>query len=116
MRRLTMQPASSCSSAASLSSVPAQARKEYYRTSPSPRQLDLLQYQNGRAALLLDGVTLPAGDYEWIRLIVDNEPAVRDSYVVLTDGQECELRVPSGGGRASSSIVASICPPTAAWR
>lgn len=64
--------------------------------SPSPRQLDLLQYQGGRAALLLDGVTLPAGDYEWIRLIIDNEPAVRDSYVVLTGGQECELRVPSG--------------------
>ena len=63
---------------------------------PSPRQLDLLQYQGGRAVLLLDGVTLPAGDYEWIRLIVDNEPAVRDSYVVLTGGQECELRVPSG--------------------
>jgi hypothetical protein len=64
--------------------------------SPSPRQLDLLQYQGGRAALLLDGVTLPAGDYEWIRLIIDNEPAVRDSYVVLTGGEECELRVPSG--------------------
>jgi hypothetical protein len=63
---------------------------------PSPRQLDLLQYQGGRAALLLDGVTLPAGDYQWIRLIVDNEPAVRDSYIVLTGGEECELRVPSG--------------------
>src|ERR1043165_3083399 len=63
---------------------------------PSPRQIDLLQYQGGRAVLLLDGVTLPAGDYEWIRLIVDNEPAVRDSYVVLTGGEECELRVPSG--------------------
>lgn len=63
---------------------------------PSPRQLDLLQYQGGRAAVLLDGVTLPAGDYQWIRLIVDNEPAVRDSYIVLTGGEECELRVPSG--------------------
>ena len=63
---------------------------------PSPRQLDLSQYQGGRAALLLDGVTLPAGDYQWIRLIVDNEPAVRDSYIVLTGGEECELRVPSG--------------------
>ena len=63
---------------------------------PSPRQLDLLQYQGGRAALLLDGVTLPAGDYQWIRLIVDNEPDVRDSYIVLTGGEECELRVPSG--------------------
>jgi hypothetical protein len=63
---------------------------------PSPRQLDLLQYQGGRAALLLDGVTLPAGEYQWIRLIVDNEPGVRDSYISLTGGQECELRVPSG--------------------
>ena len=64
--------------------------------SPSPRQLDLLEYQQGRAALLLDGVTLPAGRYEWIRLIVDNEPNVRDSYIILTNGRECELRVPSG--------------------
>lgn len=63
---------------------------------PSPRQLDLLEYQEGRAALLLDNVELPAGRYEWIRLIVDNEPNVRDSYIVLTNGQECELRVPSG--------------------
>lgn len=63
---------------------------------PSPRQLDLLQYQGGRAAVLLDGVTLPAGDYQWIRLIVDNATDVRDSYIVLTGGEECELRVPSG--------------------
>lgn len=63
---------------------------------PSPRQLDLLEYQEGRAALLLDGVTMPAGEYEWVRLIVDNEPNVRDSYIVLTTGEECELRVPSG--------------------
>lgn len=63
---------------------------------PSPRQIDLLQYQEGRAALLLDQVTLPAGSYEWVRLIVDNEANVRDSYLVLANGQECELRVPSG--------------------
>jgi hypothetical protein len=64
--------------------------------SPSPRQLDLLEYQEGRAALLLDGVTLPAGRYEWVRLIVDTQENVRDSYIVLTTGEECELRVPSG--------------------
>lgn len=63
---------------------------------PSPRQIDLLQYQEGRAALLLDQVSLPAGSYEWVRLIVDNEPNVRDSYLMLGSGQECELRVPSG--------------------
>lgn len=64
--------------------------------SPSPRQLNLLEYQEGRAALLLDDVTLPAGEYEWIRLIVDDEPNVRDSYLVQMTGEECELRVPSG--------------------
>jgi hypothetical protein len=73
-----------------------EAAEEVHDLSPSPRQLDLLEYQEGRAALLLDGVTLPAGNYEWLRLIVDNETNVRDSYIVLTNGQECELRVPSG--------------------
>jgi len=63
---------------------------------PTPRQIDLLQFQEGRAAVLLDGVTLPAGRYQWLRLLVDNEPNVRDSYLVLDSGAECELRVPSG--------------------
>jgi hypothetical protein len=63
---------------------------------PSPRQIDLLQFQDGRAAILIDNVTLPAGRYEWVRLIVDNEPNVRDSFVTLDSGAECELRVPSG--------------------
>jgi len=63
---------------------------------PTPRQIDLLQFQEGRAAVLLDGVTLPAGRYQWLRLLVDNEPNVHDSYLVLDSGAECELRVPSG--------------------
>lgn len=66
------------------------------RTLSPSRQIDLLEYQQGRAALLLDGVTLPAGRYEWVRLIVDAQPSVRDSYITLTTGEECELRVPSG--------------------
>jgi hypothetical protein len=64
--------------------------------SPTPQQIDLLQYQQGRAAVLLSGVVLTAGRYEWLRLIIDNEPNVRDSYLVLESGAECELRVPSG--------------------
>lgn len=64
--------------------------------SPSPRQFNLLQYQQGRAALLLDNVMLDAGRYEWVRLIVDNTMNMRDSYIVLRDGSECELRIPSG--------------------
>jgi hypothetical protein len=63
---------------------------------PTPRQFNLLEFQDGRAALLLDGVTLPAGRYEWLRLIVDNAAGVRDSYLVTSTGAECELEVPSG--------------------
>ena len=72
------------------------AAPQIFTLSPSPRQFDLLQYQAGRTALLLNNVMLDAGHYEWVRLIVDNTANVRDSYVVLKDGSECELRIPSG--------------------
>jgi hypothetical protein len=63
--------------------------------SPSLRQINLLQYQQGNVALLLDKVMLPAGRYQWLRLIIDAQPNVRDSFVVV-NGRECELSVPSG--------------------
>lgn len=63
---------------------------------PSPRTIDLLDYQGGQVAVLLNDVTLPAGRYEWVRLMVNAEPVVRDSYVVPDSGGECELRIPSG--------------------
>lgn len=62
---------------------------------PTTQQVDLLAMQNGRAAVLVNDVVLPAGQYEWIRLLVDNQPNVRDSYIMI-EGNECELRVPSG--------------------
>jgi hypothetical protein len=61
----------------------------------APRRINLLPLQNGRTSVLLDGVQLPAGNYEWLRLIVDNESNVRDSYIMV-DGNECDLRIPSG--------------------
>lgn len=61
----------------------------------APKRINLLPLQDGRTAILLDGVTLPAGSYEWMRLVVDNETNVRDSYIVV-NGNECELRIPSG--------------------
>ena len=63
---------------------------------PSPQAVDLMQYRDGRTSMLMANIPLPAGQYEWVRLIVDNAPNVRDSYVVRTDGSECELRIPSG--------------------
>ena len=61
----------------------------------SPRAINLLRYQQGDVAVLLDNVPFAAGRYEWLRLIIESEPNVRDSYVMV-NGQECELRVPSG--------------------
>jgi hypothetical protein len=61
----------------------------------APRDINLLQYQNGLTAVLLQDTPMEAGRYQWLRLIVDAEPNVRDSYIVI-DGQECELNVPSG--------------------
>ncbi len=61
----------------------------------APRSIDLLQYQNGDTAILLQDTPMNAGRYQWLRLIIDAQPNVRDSYIVI-DGQECELNVPSG--------------------
>ena len=61
----------------------------------TPRSINLLQYQNGRTAILLHDMPMDAGRYQWLRLIIDAERNVRDSYIVI-DGQECELNVPSG--------------------
>lgn len=61
-----------------------------------PQTLNLLALQGGQAAVLVNNAVLPAGRYEWIRLLVDNQPNVRDSYILMNDGSECEMRVPSG--------------------
>jgi len=62
------------------------------------KRLDLLELQGSRRAMLLDGETVPAGEYEWLRLKVEADPNVGgDSYVRLeAGGEECEMRVPSG--------------------
>jgi hypothetical protein len=63
---------------------------------PEPRQIDLLALTGGTTELLLDGVTLTAGDYSWIRLKVNAERGVIDSYIDLLDGSRHSLYVPSG--------------------
>lgn len=58
------------------------------------RELDLLALNSGASAVLLDAYTLPAGRYSWVRLLVDAEPGIRDSYIVFPSG-EFELEIPS---------------------
>lgn len=58
--------------------------------------VDLLSLQNGNAAPLLAPVALPAGHYQWLRLIVQAEyDNVFDSFITV-NGNQYELYVPSG--------------------
>jgi len=63
----------------------------------SPKQIDLLTLQNGNAATLLSGGSVPAGDYDWIRLLlnVGSNDAVTGSYIEIS-GAQYPLIVPSG--------------------
>jgi len=60
------------------------------------KSIDLVALQGSNSAILLDDQIIDSGSYEWIRLAVNAEQGVRDSYMI-TDGQEIELRIPSGG-------------------
>src|SRR5688572_27510539 len=43
-------------------------------TFSAPRQIDLLEQQDGRSAILLENQPLTAGRFEWVRLLVDADP------------------------------------------
>jgi len=57
--------------------------------------IDLLTLQ-GTEYRTLFGQNVPAGDYQWVRLLVNAERTVHDSYIKLDDGQQCSLWIPSG--------------------
>ncbi len=55
-----------------------------------PMQLDLMKLNSGKSTLLLDHESLPAGQYDWIRLDVD----LTNSYVTDSTGKHA-LSIPS---------------------
>ena len=62
----------------------------------SPRDIDLLALQGGNAAPLISGESVPAGNYNWVRLKVSAvQDNIFDSYIQI-DGIQYELRIPSG--------------------
>jgi hypothetical protein len=56
------------------------------------RTINLLSLQGSASAQLLSGVTVPAGNYQWIRLDID--PA--NSYIITSTGARYPLDIPSG--------------------
>lgn len=60
-----------------------------------PRDIDLAALQDGLSEDLLREVPLPAGRYTWIRVLVNAEENVVDSYVMFDSGEEYPLHIPS---------------------
>ncbi len=63
----------------------------------SPQTIDLLNEQNGNEASLLKDVSVPAGNYTWIRLMlnVSSNGTVANSYIAI-NGADYPLVIPSG--------------------
>jgi hypothetical protein len=62
----------------------------------APRRIDLLALDGGGSEILLSNVTLPAGEYESIRLKVNAGRNASDSFIELDDGSLHPLFIPSG--------------------
>lgn len=61
------------------------------------KAINLLDLQNGKTEALLPDTEVPVGPYVWMRLGVNAEfDNVYDSYALMKDGSQLELRVPSG--------------------
>ncbi len=56
------------------------------------RSINLLSLQGSASTQLLSGVTVPAGNYQWLRLDID--PA--NSYIITSTGARYPLNIPSG--------------------
>ena len=61
-------------------------------TFSSEQTIDLLTLQGNASAPLLNDVTVPAGDYQWLRLDID----AANSYVMTSSGGKFPLFIPSG--------------------
>ncbi|PCI67044.1 MAG: hypothetical protein COB38_09795 [Gammaproteobacteria bacterium] len=68
----------------------------YTITFSEARSINLLGLQNGESAPLLQNESLEAGDYNWMRLLVDANEGETDSYITLDDGTTHSLYIPSG--------------------
>lgn len=77
---------------------------------PAPRQIDLLALNGGGSTSLVEGVTVPAGDYEYVRLKVNAGRTGSDSYIDLTDGSRHALFIPSGN-QSGLKLVGAFSVP-----
>lgn len=76
----------------------------------SPKTIDLLALPGNLAEPLLNDVTVKAGSYQWMRLLVNAERGVIDSYIELDDGSQHSLWIPSGS-QSGLKLVSGFTVP-----
>lgn len=59
---------------------------------PLDKEVDLLTLTNGTSTPILEGVEVPAGEYEWVRIFFDEE----GSHVMVEGGGQHSFFMPSG--------------------
>lgn len=69
----------------------------------APLSFDLLALTDGVSDIVLGDQQLDAGKYSWIRLLVDAESDIRDSFIVM-GGAEYGLTIP-GGAQSGLKLV-----------
>jgi hypothetical protein len=80
-------------------------------TFDDPRTIDLLALAGAGSETLLEGVEVPAGRYDWVRLkVAAVEDGVMDSFVELKDGSQHELEVPSGAQTGLKLVSGFVVP------
>lgn len=87
---ITMPPTTTSSAPAGTTNSGGMSHKLLTFTFPTAVQVDLLQQQDDNSATILNGVSLPAGNYAWIRLMVDPSSAS----ITLSDGSVHPLVIP----------------------
>lgn len=73
------------------------------------RDIDLLQLQGEGSAYLMVDETVPAGRYPWMRLLVEAEKDVADSYIENSTGQH-PLYIPSGDKTGLKLVSGFVVP------
>lgn len=61
----------------------------------TPMNVDLLSLQGSVSEDFFNGIVVPSGTYNWVRLAVNTADDF-DSYIKMSDGSEHELTIPSG--------------------
>jgi hypothetical protein len=74
------------------------------------RQVDLYDLQEGMSEYLVIDRTVPAGRYNWVRLGLNAEEGLTDSYIEMDDGSRHPLHIPSGAQTGLKLVSGFLVP------